>query len=63
MEKDERNMDQKEQKFAAPYTAPRVLEHTVVRFETMISSPIQCTPGFVEIEPGWVIWVDCVENY
>jgi len=43
------------------YSAPRVLEHTEIRFETMVSAPM-CTPGFVKIDNKYVR-VDCIEEY
>jgi len=46
----------------ATYSAPRVLEHSEIRFETMVSGPAICTPGFVKIGNRWV-HVDCVEDY
>ena len=54
-------MAQKYESIPATYSPPRVLEHTDIRFETMISAPA-CTPGYVKIGNKYVL-VDCVENY
>ena len=45
----------------AAYSAPRVLEHTEIQFETAISGNT-CTPGFVKIGNEWKR-VDCIEDY
>lgn len=54
-------MVQKIERQPATYAAPQVVEHTSIRFETMISAPT-CTPGFVKIGNKYVR-VDCIEHY
>jgi hypothetical protein len=56
-----RNMAQKDEQVKAVYEAPRVLESGKIRFETMISSPGVCTPGFIEGD-GMLYYSDCIEN-
>jgi|GEM_PF-2202128 len=54
-------MAEKVEQIPATYSAPKVLDHSEIRFETAVSGAA-CTPGFVKIDNRWVR-VDCIEDY